>query len=408
MPDQHLDQAEIDERIRIGRLLLSAESTDDALFPPEGAGLTAADMLELPFPDGLRPTPTAIVPEPDPEDPIPQTDILVITWTVAELTALTDVMTPGVRRGDWYNYRRGFDEDYDGQIRAGAPAKKNRRLGSYYPTQIGDKTVICFKSELHLNQDGISLDENGDQTDVKTGRATLPVRDLLIQLIEEIQPELVITTGTSGATFVEHSLGDAITTRAAKFRLSDEFKNEPFKNKKYESDWKVPTSRIADAEEMMALYLKKLVEPDFTPPTKRYPFEGDPLKAKENKPRIVLDGVPGGPGAIPAFHPVLTTDFFEFGTSKNGLEKLGAAVEMGDAVLGLVCEEDLENPPNWLVIRNVSDPQINGDLPEKPPILNMQRHWAVWYYEVYGYWTSIMSGLATWSVIAGLDDEANN
>jgi len=36
---------------------------------------------------------------------------------------------------------------------------------------------------------------------------------------------------------------------------------------------------------------------------------------------------------------MLTTDFLEFGTSTTGLEGYGCGVEMGDAVLGLVCDE---------------------------------------------------------------------
>jgi hypothetical protein len=30
----------------------------------------------------------------------------------------------------------------------------------------------------------------------------------------------------------------------------------------------------------------------------------------------------------------------------------------------------------------------------------MQAHWAVWYYETYGYWTSVNSAIATWAMIA--------
>jgi hypothetical protein len=105
---------------------------------------------------------------------------------------------------------------------------------------------------------------------------------------------------------------------------------------------------------------------------------------------------------MPAFHPVLTTDYFEFGTSSNHLDAEGCAVEMGDAVLGLLCSE-LPDPPRWAIVRNLSDPQINGDLPTTPSQRNMQVHWAVWYYEQYGYWTSISGALATWAIIAGLD-----
>ena len=64
----------------------------------------------------------------------------------------------------------------------------------------------------------------------------------------------------------------------------------------------------------------------------------------------------------------------------------------------------MADPPDWVVVRNISDPQINGDLPTEPRALNMQTHWAVWYYEAYGYWTSVTGALATWAIIAGVSD----
>ena len=110
------------------------------------------------------------------------------------------------------------------------------------------------------------------------------------------------------------------------------------------------------------------------------------------KPDIKQDGK----RKMPAFHPILTTDYFEFGTSTNHLELEGCAVEMGDAVLGLVTSE-MTNPPRWAVVRNLSDPQINDAL-EK----DLQADYAVWYYTKFGYWTSVMGALATWGIIAGL------
>ena len=75
---------------------------------------------------------------------------------------------------------------------------------------------------------------------------------------------------------------------------------------------------------------------------------------------------------------------------------------MGDAALGLAVSE-LASKPNWAVVRNLSDPQINADLPEGPMReLNLQAAWAVFYYRKYGYWTSVNSALATWAIIAGL------
>lgn len=342
--------------------------------------------LALPWPDGLAPTPQELPDEPAPGDPLPKADVLVITWTVAENEALADTLTPGFSRQNWYRYDRFFAQ-YAPKIRAAAPAQKAKRLGSYFPTLIGDRRVLCFKSELHLNQDGIKTGE---------GTATLPVLDLFHQLISEVEPELVITVGTAGATFLEHRLGDVMITRGAKFRLSQEFKNESFKSDAYRCEnFTIPTKHFAAAAELLKINAHRLIEPDFGPPTKNYDFPGPLIKAPKNEPAFRVDGID-----FDEFHPMLTTDFFEFGNSKNDLQLQGCGVEMGDAVLGLACQQLGEQAPKWLVIRNASDPQINGDLPDRPRVINMQAHWAVWYYETYGYWTSVNSAIAVWAMIA--------
>lgn len=355
-----------------------------------GAEAAALVDLGLAWPDGLAPEPSELDPEPATSDPLPEADVLVVTWTVAEVEALADTLTPGFSRKNWYRYDRFFKEKYVERIRKGAPALNAKRLGSYFMTRIGGKSVLCFKSELHMNQDGIST---GD------GTATLPVKDMFHQMIAEVKPKLFITVGTAGATFLEHELGDVMITRGAKFRCAREFKNEEFNHKEYRcEDFEIPTGQFAAARALLKQHASNLVEPDFGPPTKRYKFDGPLIKAPTNKPDFKLDG-----RDFPEFHPMLTTDFFEFGTSSNGLEEIGCGVEMGDAVLGMVVDELKEqglDAPLWLVIRNASDPQINGDLPDKPRARNMQAHWAVWYYETYGYWTSVNSAIATWAMIA--------
>ena len=114
----------------------------------------------------------------------------MITWTVDEQDALCDVFTPGFGRSAWYRYTRNFP-DY-APLRAGAPATTAQRLGSYFPSTVGATSVLCVKSELHLNQDGIRTGE---------GTATLPVKDLFLQIIEEVRPTIVLTIGTSGGVF---------------------------------------------------------------------------------------------------------------------------------------------------------------------------------------------------------------
>lgn len=388
---------------------LTAEDLGDRQ-PPSPALL--AD-LGLPWPQGQAPRPQPLPVEPDRNDPLPRSDVLVVTWTVAEVEALADVLTPGFGRNSWYRYAHRFTTDYVPQIRGGAPSLKAQRLGSYFPTKIAGTDVLCVKSELHLNQDGKRV---GD------GTATLPVKAFWHQMIKEVRPSLVITVGTAGATFPPdrkvtlggmtcppHDLGDVMITRGAKFRLSQEFGKEPFANQGFRcASLQIPTGRLQAASDLLAFHADKLTEPEFGPPHTKYAWPLPSLvQGFKNTPDFKIDG-----RDFPAFHPMLTTDFFEFGTSANDLEEQGCGVEMGDAVLGLVVKELEESgkpAPRWLVIRNASDPQINGALPgpKNPAVapemrraLNMQAHWAVWYYESYGYWTSVNSAIAVWAMVA--------
>lgn len=389
--------ADISYRKELARTLLSANmGPNDFVNEPVVGGVdlmaakAPAKHLDILFPD-KRPVPAAGG-DIDINAALPQADVFVITWTTAETDALASVFTPGLSRDDWHRYRHNFDSAvFKSKIRNGAPAQKANRLGSWLLSKVGTKTVMVFKSELHLNQDSI---RTGD------GTATLPVKDLFKQIIAEVKAKVILTIGTSGGVYEDHDLGDVVVTRAAKFRLDDEFKKEAFNGKTYKSNWTIPTARFADAQTLMQNFADKLREPDLGPPSKHYPWKGALIRPRANKPEIKLEG-----RDMPEFHPILTTDFFEFGTSKNRLDTEGCAVEMGDAVLGLVAEELGAAAPKWAVVRNLSDPQINGDLPTRPAVpreLDMQAHWAVWYYEAYGYWTSVMGALATWGIVAGL------
>ena len=128
---------------------------------------------------------------PDKNDPLPKADVVVVTWTVDELAGLAKVITPKVGGERWHPYARNYD-DFKPKIRPGAPAANSKRLASSRPTPAGSTTVLCIKSELHLNQDGI---RTGD------GTATLPVKDLFLQIIAETEAEVILTIGTAGVVY---------------------------------------------------------------------------------------------------------------------------------------------------------------------------------------------------------------
>jgi hypothetical protein len=374
-------------RRQLQRDIIDHGLTVDDLGPRRfgrAAGAVARRDLGIAWPAGKAPRPAPLADEPDPSDPLPEADVVVVTWTVDEMRALADVMTPGVDSAKrWYRYDRHF-ESYVPTIRPGAPARSAQRLASYFPTTIGSTRVLCVKSELHLNQDGIRTAD---------GRATLPVAELFRQIIGEAKPKLVITVGTCGATFPTHGLGDVVITRGAKFLLSEEFGNEAFASRAYRSTTTVPRRRLTAARKMIRTFGDRLTEPAFAPPSIDYPWEGPPLAGLTHAPSMRIDG-----DDFPAFHPILSTDSFIFGTTGNGLERSGCGVEMGDAVLGMVAKELGATAPGWLVVRNLSNPAINAALPEEP--VDMQAFWSHWYYVTYGYWTSVNSAIATWAMIA--------
>jgi hypothetical protein len=71
---------------------------------------------------------------------------------------------------------------------------------------------------------------------------------------------------------------------------------------------------------------------------------------------------------------------------------------MGDAVLGMVCDELGPKAPRYTIVRNVSDPQINSHA----LTLRQQATIAADIYKAYGRWSSVCSAIVCWAIAAGL------
>jgi hypothetical protein len=87
------------------------------------------------------------------------------------------------------------------KMSARAPAMQAKRLGAYWTTTIGKNTAVVFKSDSH-----ISLATKK----APTGNPPLPNEDLWAQIIEDVQPKLVITTGTAGGIGTKCAVGDVV------------------------------------------------------------------------------------------------------------------------------------------------------------------------------------------------------
>jgi hypothetical protein len=244
-------------------------------------------------------------------------------------------------------------------MRPGCPALEAKRLGAYWTATIGGKKIVVFKSDSHMSQDGPKL----------------PNIDVWTQIIGDVQPQLVITTGTAGGIGKQFEVGDVIVSPVVRFDCISKFKNEPFHNASYSSV--KPNGKL------------------FAQAKKLFKANSDQLpKDNTRMPQIVPTPL-GDLGGC-----VVTTDFFGFDTSDNHfkLQGLGHVSEMGDAVLGLVASQLKEagkTVPRWVAVRNVSDPQIKAE-----GTINQQANVAGQIYKAYGRWSTVCSAIVCWALIA--------
>jgi hypothetical protein len=329
----------------------------------EAAFLTAAERLPsvVPWPETAKPTAAPLDPAPAETDDLSRFrgyDAVVVTWTAAEAAALAALFTPGHLPSAWYEYRHGVDA-YIPLVTGGrAPfndhtadmARYFHSLGLYFPCRLGHARVLLFKSGLHLDYDGLQT----------------PVRKLMLDIAQAVEPRIFITTGTAGGIGGDVALGDVVIAGAVTFDCTTQFKGEPWRNASYRTS-ALPHGAI-DA-----------ITPDLT---------------KVNASRI--------PGArpIPKFwasetDAVVTTDFFGFDDSTNhfGLQGLGRACDMGDAMVG----QALQQMPavSWYSIRNASDPQIDNPSGD----IEAAKRKAGDIYTKYGAFTTAASVIATWAII---------
>jgi Phosphorylase superfamily len=333
---------------------------------PEGAAFMAfstatglSRFTDIPWPSNLAPKTDAKARKGS-GGRLPEADVLVVTWTVDEGHALSRVLTPGKdSANDYVPYKHNFTA-ISKKMRKGCPAKNAGRLGAYWTMKLGSKRVVVFKSESHMSQDTAKIQP--------AAGATLPNEDLWKQIIQEVNPALVITTGTAGGIGPSCEVGDVVVSPIVRFDGNKWLKKPPYDHASFHDG--SPKLNRATAQKLFKANAARL------PPDNR------------RAPKIILGKT------LPQC--VLTTDFFGFDTSNNyyGLKGLGAVCEMGDAILGLVMSRMGSSAPAWVAVRNVSDPQIKAE-----GSLRDQAHEAAQIYKGFGRWSSVCSAIVCWALI---------
>lgn len=333
--------------------------------------LTRHEIKQIPWPSGLAPTIDKSFSFKGTNAELPQADFVIFTWTSAEANAMAEAMTPGIwamppkgAASGWYEYTNQWSK-YAGRFTRTSPALEEPYIAKYMPICIDGRKVLLVKSNFHMARDN----------------ASMPVKDMFKQVIEQTKPKLVITSGTSGAIGSKFILGDVMVTNAARFKLDGTFKNAPFNRNTFTSAYTIPANgKLAKLAPLIAPN-----EPRIKAAHTDYP--NDVLSFKRS-PQIFTPATPRSQTGEPPV--IVTTDKFEYDTKQNSfkLQGKGSMVEMGDAVLGLAVSE-MGNPVKWLAIRNASDPQMSTKDSRTSSSI----------YKQFGYWTSIVSTLAAWACV---------
>ncbi|MGZ4175226.1 MAG: phosphorylase family protein [Solirubrobacteraceae bacterium] len=341
---------------------------------PEGAALrdqrphappTLSAFVDIPWPEGLAPTPVEQVPA---GESLPPGDVLIVTWTTDEGHALSRVMTPGLdshppaspadvaaASRHWTPYVKNYDR-IAATMDPRAPARENyHRLGTYWAATIGARKVTLFKSDSHFSRDGAR------------DLLTTPNRTVWEQIIDDCKPSWVITTGTAGGIGSALEVGDVVVSRFVTF---DPGGAEPTLQD-FACDSDAPHGHFAAASQL-------------------FTANGRFLPSTNTR----------APDIIRATSPqtgVLTTADFEYDDTANTfhLKGKGDACEMGDAVLGSVCRQLGPAAPRYAAVRNVSDPEIDSSDPDAAKLAN-------YIYEHFGRWSSVCSAIVCWAIVAGL------
>jgi hypothetical protein len=307
--------------------------------------------------------PAAVILDPAPKEGDALTrfagyDALIMTWTSAEASALAALLTPGHPTSQWFEYRHNVAEYIPLVTGSRAPfndsaedmARYYHSLGLYFPCTIGSARVLLFKSGLHLAYDG-------PQT---------PLKKLVTDLAQTVQPKVFITTGTAGGIGTDALLSDVVVGPTVRFDCTGQFKNEPWKDASFTSS-PLPVGALEAIT---------------------------PALLQLNSSRV--------PGSRPiptiwtgSANAIVTTDIFAFDDSTDhyGLQGLGRVCEMGDAMVATA----LTAIPGqaWHAVRNVSDPQI----PNPDNDLKEADEKAAQIYAKYGGLTSAASVITSWAIV---------
>jgi nucleoside phosphorylase len=386
------------------------------------AAATSIDPMPLPVVDwqriGAKAPRLLDITYGGPNAELPKADVVVITWTAAEWSALDHVFLnssgtrlPGARdwQNGWYPYMREAppippppppaEPAAQALLVANAalakpPGPPPPLWGLYSMVEIesfgGPLRVLLFKSNSHLaHAPGLSA-----------------LAEMTARIIREVQPRYLYSIGTAGGTRIDQKLGDVVLTNCGSIELKNEINKAYFdwNGKTFTcADWFAPDLRIAAARDNLFFSLANVVT---------YPaLQALVGKLHEQVPgshAVTLDDVINEAmlperlrtsDVLPMKGtPLLSTDYY-FIADATDAENY-SFLEMDDAVLAKV---SVEMGVKCAFARNISDPIVPSVGADGTPLApEVRKRWSGLIYETYGLYTSANGAVATWATLAGI------
>lgn len=332
-----------------------------------------------------------------PDAPLPTADIVVLTWTSAEWSALDHVfLNSNTTRApksaydwhkSWYLYSHTAPPPPSDQ--SGPP------LWGYYQmveitTIKGDTLrVLLFKCDSHL--------------------AHPPwfqgLYNMLVQIINDVKPQFIYSIGTAGGSREDVRLGDVVITNAAEIKIEcDENAGAP-NNQTFVCDGPFPATTLLAAAEARLFFDMSTVVTDAA-------LQSAVVQLHDQVPDSASFGLSDllnsalSPGQLhdskalpmPGI-PLLTTDYYYIATGTDSTQ--WPVLEMDDAVIGYVAgQRGIE----YAFVRNVSDPLVPNVTSGGVTIpFDVRKRWSGLIYEEFGLYTSFNGAVTTWATIAGHD-----
>lgn len=334
-----------------------------------------------------------------PDAPLPHADIVVITWTMAEWSALDHVfLSSDTARSrydrnwetNWHLYSKGAPEIHSEF--ASSPLWGRFQLVKIKNQSGDDLSVLLFKSDAHLAHpnwiDGLL--------------------EMMKHIIDDVQPKQIYSIGTAGGSSVKERLGDTAITNSGHIELKKpenvhvDWNNTTITCKR----WFPSLDLISKVEDKLLFPLNKAVTTDelnyllyrlhdSTPGSENFGLDDlvnealDPKNLKDPK------------GLNKKDIPLLTTDFYYIASGDDASKY--CVLEMDDTVVGHAAGKA---EIDYAFLRNVSDPVVPATTSDGKEIPSAVRDgWSGLIYQNFGLYTSFNGALLTWATIAGAESD---